>query len=84
MNLRVSLIAMAALSLAIGLALAAPAGPATGKPLPAVVFTLAVQAGSRLPGSQHAATLSTSTVPRSPGGYPLLLGTGADRNWPVP
>jgi hypothetical protein len=91
-NVRVSLIAMATLVLAVGLALAQPAKPATGKPLPAAVFALAAQAASQLPANQPAASQlpatlaapAASTVPHVPVGYPLLLGTGSDRGWSTP
>jgi hypothetical protein len=96
-NVRVSLIVMATLGLAVGLALVQPAGPATGKPLPAAVFALAAQAASRLPASQSAASQSpagqlpvtlaapaTQKAAHVPAGYPLLLGTGAVQGWSAP
>lgn len=87
-NVRVSLIAMGALGLAVGLALAEPAGPATAKPFPATVFALAAQAASQLPASPATTATSaapdTPKVPQPPAGYPLLLGTGANQGWPLP
>jgi len=84
-NVRVSLIAMGTLSLAAGLSLAEPAQPATGKPLPAAVFSLAAQAASQLPPTLAApAAADTPKVPRQRPGYPLLLGTGSDQGWTVP
>ena len=90
--MRVSLIVVATLGLAVGLALVQPAGPATGKPLPAAVFALAAQAASRLPASQSPAgqlpvTLAAPATQKAahvPAGYPLLLGTGAVQGWSAP